>query len=95
VPKGGFHTWTEDEIEQYRAHHALGTNPRLALEIFLWTALRRGDASTFGPRHLKHGKIEVTPAKTKDSTGQTSGSRLRPSCSKRLPPCPAPRARPS
>lgn len=71
VPKGGFHTWTEDEIEQYRTHHALGTNPRLALEIFLWTALRRGDASTFGPRHLKHGKIEVTPSKTKDSTGQT------------------------
>lgn len=71
VPKGGFHTWTEDEIAQYRAHHALGTKPRLALEIFLWTALRRGDASTFGHKHMKDGKIAVIPAKTKDSTGQT------------------------
>lgn len=71
VPKGGFHTWTEEEIAQYRAHHPLGTKPRLALEIFLWTALRRGDASTFGRKHLKDGMIEVTPAKTKDSTGQT------------------------
>lgn len=71
VPKGGFHTWTEDEIAQFRACHALGTKPRLALEIFLWTALRRGDASTFGRRHLKDGMIEVTPSKTKDSTGQT------------------------
>jgi hypothetical protein len=71
VPKGGFHTWTEDEIQQYRTHHALGTKARLALEIFLWTALRRGDASTFGRSHLKDGRIEVTPSKTKDSTGQT------------------------
>ena len=70
VPKGGFHTWTEDEIQQYRKHHKLGTKARLALEIFLWTALRRGDASTFGRKHLKDGKIEVTPSKTKDSTGR-------------------------
>lgn len=70
VPKGGFHTWTEEEIQQYRAYHPLGTKPRLALEIFLWTALRRGDASSFGRKHLKDSKIEVTPSKTKDSTGQ-------------------------
>lgn len=69
VPKGGFHTWTEAEITQYRAHWKLGTKARLALEIFLWTAQRRGDASQFGRRHLVDGRIEVTPAKTKNSTG--------------------------
>ncbi|MBO0749849.1 MAG: tyrosine-type recombinase/integrase [Porphyrobacter sp.] len=68
VPRSqGFHTWTDDEIEQYRAAHALGTKARLALEIFLWTALRRGDASGFGRAHLKAGKIAYTHAKT----GQT------------------------
>lgn len=71
APRGGFHTWTEGEIAQYRAHHQLGTAARLALEIFLWTAQRRGDASTFGRRHLVNGMIEVTPAKTRESTGAT------------------------
>ena len=71
VPKGGFHTWTEPEIAQYRAHWKLGTKARLALEIFLWTAQRRGDAATFGRRHLVDGHIQVTPAKTRNSTGAT------------------------
>lgn len=69
VPRGGFHTWTESEIAQFRKRWALGTKPRLAFEIFLWTAQRRGDASNFGRRHLVDGRIEVTPSKTKESTG--------------------------
>jgi integrase len=64
VPRGGFHTWTEAEIAQYRAHHALGTMARLALEIFLWTAQRRGDASTFGRRHIVDGRFEFHARKT-------------------------------
>jgi integrase len=70
VPKGGFHSWSEEEIAQYRDRHAVGTSARLALEIFLWTAQRRGDASTFGRRHMRDGMIEVTPAKTANSTGK-------------------------
>jgi len=69
TPRGGFHTWTEEEIAQYRAHHKLGTKARLALEIFLWTVQRRGDASKFGHKHLRGGQISFTPSKTKDSTG--------------------------
>lgn len=71
VPRGGFHTWTEDEIEQFRAHWPLGKKARLALEIFLWTAQRRGDASKFGRKHLVNGRIEVTPEKTSKSSGVT------------------------
>lgn len=71
VPKGGFHTWTESEIALYRKRWAMGTKARLALEIFLWTAQRRGDASTFGRKHLVDGQIEVTPSKTRNSTGAT------------------------
>jgi hypothetical protein len=65
APKtGGHHTWTEDEIARYRQRHPLGTKARLALEIILWTAQRRGDAHRFGPRHVKGGLIEFTASKT-------------------------------
>ncbi len=60
----GFHTWTDDEIVQFREHWPLGTTARLAMEIGLWTALRKGDVSTFGPRHIKNGQIEVPTSKT-------------------------------
>jgi integrase len=63
-PRGGFHSWTEDEIDQFRAHHALGSTARLALEIFLWTAQRRGDASRFGPRHLRGNQLHFIGQKT-------------------------------
>lgn len=60
----GFHTWTEDEIAQYQARHAIGTKARLALEIMLWTAQRRGDARTFGPGQVKAGRMRYTQEKT-------------------------------
>jgi integrase len=66
VPKtGGYHSWTEDEIAQYRAHHPLGTTARLALEIMLWTFQRRGDARLFGPQHIREGQIQYRQGKTK------------------------------
>lgn len=61
---GGYHTWSEVEIRQYQAHHALGTRARLALEIMLWTWQRRGDARLFGPEHLKGGRINYRQGKT-------------------------------
>lgn len=60
----GFHTWADAEIEQFRDYWKLGTSARLALEIFLWTALRRGDGASFGRSHMHGGKIEQTNAKT-------------------------------
>jgi integrase/recombinase XerD len=44
----GHHTWSEDEIELYRKHWPLGTMARLALEVFLYTALRCCDACRIG-----------------------------------------------
>lgn len=51
----GFHTWTEEEIEQYQAHHVLGTKARLALELYLWTAKRRSDGVQLGRQHIRDG----------------------------------------
>lgn len=63
-PKGGFHSWTEEEIAKYRAHWPLGTKARLALEIALWIVGRKGDVSTFGPRHIIGDRVVFTAAKT-------------------------------
>lgn len=59
----GYHTWTEDEIEQFKRKHPRGTKARLALEIILWTGMRRGDARLFGPRHIVRGKINFKASK--------------------------------
>lgn len=60
----GFHTWTEEEIAQFRAHHALGTKPRLAMELMLWTDQRRGDAIWMGRQHIRDGRLHFTQGKT-------------------------------
>lgn len=59
----GFHTWTEAEIDQYRTHHALGTKPRLAMELMLWTGQRRIDAIRLGRQHIRNGRIEFAQSK--------------------------------
>lgn len=60
----GFHTWTEPEIAQYRAHHKLGTKARLAMELMLWTDQRRIDAIRMGRQHITDGRIKITQSKT-------------------------------
>lgn len=40
----GFYPWTEEDIAQFREFWPLGTKPRLAAELVLWTGARRGDA---------------------------------------------------
>ena len=62
----GYHNWTDDEIDQYRARHSVGTMARAALEIMLWTAQRGGDAHRFGPQHMKGDKIEFAPDKAEE-----------------------------
>lgn len=60
----GFHEWTEAEIAQFEAYHKLGTKPRLALAIFLYTAQRRSDAAVMGEDPQKPGYVRVRQLKT-------------------------------
>lgn len=60
----GFHEWTEAEIAQFEAHHAIGTKARLALAIFLYTAQRRSDAAVMGEDPGKPGYVRVRQLKT-------------------------------
>jgi integrase len=55
----GHHTWTDDEIAQYRAYWPLGTQQRLVMEFALETLSRRGEVVRLGPQHVKNGRIRI------------------------------------
>ncbi len=63
--KDGFHAWTLDEVEQYENKHPVGTKPRLALALLLYTGQRRGDIVKMGRQHVKDDWMNVTQQKTK------------------------------
>lgn len=58
----GYYKWNEEDIAAFRAHWQLGTKPRLALELVLWTGARRKDAHMMAPP--KNGRIGDTASKT-------------------------------
>ena len=60
----GIHSWTEGEISMFEAHHAIGTRPRLALALLLYTGQRRGDVLRMGRQHIRDGMITVRQDKT-------------------------------
>jgi integrase len=55
----GHHSWTDDEIEQYRSHWPLGTQQRLVFEFALETMSRRSEVVRLGPQHIKDGRIKI------------------------------------
>jgi integrase len=60
LPKSkGHHTWTDAEIEQYRAYWALGTQQRLVMEFALEAVSRRCKVVRLGPQHAKNGRIKI------------------------------------
>lgn len=59
----GFHDWSDEEIDQYRDTHALGTMARLTLELALNTAARRCNVNKIERDHIRNGCIEVAHAK--------------------------------
>lgn len=60
----GFHTWTEDDIAAFEARHEIGSKPRLALALMLYTGQRRSDAVTMGRQHVNGHRIKVRQQKT-------------------------------
>lgn len=57
-------SWTESEIEQYRAHWPFGTKQRTAFELFLNTGQRRSDVVRMAWPHIVNGTITVEQQKT-------------------------------
>ncbi|MFI0848410.1 tyrosine-type recombinase/integrase [Mesorhizobium sp. IMUNJ 23232] len=60
----GYETWDEEDIAKFRAFWKVGTPQRIAMEILLYTGLRRSDAVRLGPQHIRDGRIVITARKT-------------------------------
>jgi integrase len=64
APTGGYHRWTEDELEQFETFHPLGTKPRLAFALLLWGAQRSVDVRFMTCDTIKGGRVELLQSKT-------------------------------
>ncbi len=60
----GFYTWTEDDIARFTERHPIGTKPRLALALLLYTAQRRADVVLMGRQHIRGAALFVRQRKT-------------------------------
>lgn len=60
----GFHTWTEAEIDKFEAYWKIGTRERLAMALFLYSGLRRGDVALLERQHIGKAGITIRTEKT-------------------------------
>jgi integrase len=79
----GFYAWTEEDIAKFREFWPLGTKPRLAMELSLWTGARRSDAHRAEPP--RNGRIGFVAAKT----GKTQDVPVAPMLAKAIEAMPA------
>ena len=81
MPKSkGHHTWTDDEIAQYRAHWPLGTQQRLVMEFALETASRRGEVVRLGPQHVRNGRIRIERTHGSEDVDMPMSPELQAAC---------------
>jgi len=64
VRTDGYYTLSESDIAAFEAHHPIGTKPRLAFALLLYTAQRRGDVLRMGRHHIRDGVLTVRQDKT-------------------------------
>lgn len=62
--KQGFHTWTVEEVRQFEAYWPIGSTPRLAMALLLYTGLRRSDVVLLGRQHITQGQFHMKNQKT-------------------------------
>ena len=60
----GHHSWSESEIAQFEERHPVGSKARLALDLGLYTAQRKGDVLRMGWQHVSDDAITVRQQKT-------------------------------
>lgn len=63
-----YRSWTEADITAFRAKWKEGSTYRLALELLLYTGLRRSDVVRVGWKHVKDGAIHVSTVKSQHKT---------------------------
>ena len=64
----GHKPWSVEMIEQYHRAHKLGTKARLAMDLMLYTGLRRSDVVRIGPQHIRDNILTVRLKKSQEMT---------------------------
>jgi integrase len=59
----GFRAWTEEDVAKFEKRHPVGTKARLALDLMLYTGVRRSDVVKLGPQMERDGKLIFTETK--------------------------------
>src|SRR6516225_2366541 len=90
VETSGHPTWTTEQIEQYRTRHEIGTRARLALELMIHLAARRGDGIALGPQHVKNGWLIYTQEKNRRRKPTLVQTPLPEAVRAAIAACPAP-----
>ena len=62
----GHHTWTPEQVEQFRRRHPIGSKARLALELITTLAFRRSDVIRIGPPDVRNGVLRYTQWKMRE-----------------------------
>jgi integrase len=65
VEGDGYETLTEQELEQYRGRHPIGTMARLAVELAWCTGQRVSDIALLGQKHIVNGYFEFMQFKNR------------------------------
>jgi integrase len=64
VPGDGFIAWTDSDIAQFEATFPVGSKPRLAMALALYTGQRRSDVILMSRKHVRKNYIQVRQEKT-------------------------------
>jgi integrase len=64
APSDGHHAWTTEELERFEARHPTGTTARLALDLLMYTGVRRSDVVRLGRQHVRNGWLRFKTVKT-------------------------------
>jgi integrase len=64
VKSDGYYCWSEANIATFEVHHPIGSMPRLALALLVYTAQRRSDVLRMGRQHIRDGMLTVRQEKT-------------------------------
>lgn len=63
-PGEGHKEWLEELIERFQVAYPVGTKPRLALDLLLYTGQRRSDVILMSKSHVRNGEIRIAQKKT-------------------------------
>ena len=62
----GYHSWTPEEVEKFEQAHPVGSKPRLALALLVYTGVRRSDVVRLGEQHVREGWLRFKQHKNRN-----------------------------